>query len=191
LTTYGAVTYSYTANGDLQTATSGGETSTYNYDVFGNLTSVTLPNGTQIEYVIDGQNRRIGKKVNGNLVQSFVYSGRLRIAAELDGTGTVVSQFVYGIRHNVPDYMLKECAEWGTLHPDDPCATLPLARPRQPRRDPFRTSSGTLGPALRPGASTGALHAVIVRGLEQRAGFRDARHRGACVAPRTARAAAR
>jgi len=63
--------------------------------------------------------------------------------------------------------------------------------PRQPRLDPFRSSSGTLGPALRPGASTGTLHPVIVRGLEQRAGCRAARDRGDLVAPPTARAAAR
>ena len=63
--------------------------------------------------------------------------------------------------------------------------------PRQPRRDPFRSSSGTFGPAPRPGSSTGTLHPVIVRGLEQRAGCRAARDRGDLVAPPTARAAAR
>src|SRR5574341_493022 len=56
LTAYGAVTYSYTANGDLQTATSGGQTTSYSYDLFGNMTAVALPSGTTIEYVIDGQN---------------------------------------------------------------------------------------------------------------------------------------
>src|SRR5574341_1751402 len=88
LLTYGAVTYTHTANGDLQTATSGGETTTYSYDVFGNLMAVTLPNGTQIDYVIDAQNRRIGRKVNGTLVQGFLYSDQLRPAAALDGAGT-------------------------------------------------------------------------------------------------------
>jgi RHS repeat-associated protein len=107
LTTYGAVTYSYSANGDLQTATSGSETTTYNYDVFGNLVSVGLPNGNQIEYVIDGQNRRIGKKVNGTLVQAFLYRNQLAPVAELDGSGTVVSRFVYGTKINVPEYMVK------------------------------------------------------------------------------------
>jgi RHS repeat-associated protein len=107
LTTYGAVTYSYSANGDLQTATSGSEITNYTYDAFGNLTNVTLPNGTNIEYVIDGQNRRIGKKVNGVLSQGFLYGSQLRPVAELDGTGTVVSRFVYGTKINVPEYMLK------------------------------------------------------------------------------------
>jgi RHS repeat-associated protein len=115
LTTYGAVTYSYSANGDLQTATSGTETTTYSYDVFGNLTAVALPSGTNIEYVIDGQNRRIGKKVNGTLTQGFLYSGQLRPLAELDGTGTVVSRFVYGTKINVPEYMVKGGATYRLL----------------------------------------------------------------------------
>jgi RHS repeat-associated protein len=107
LTAYGAVTYSYTANGDLLTATSGGQSTTYNYDVFGNLVSVGLPTGNQIEYVIDGQNRRIGKRVNGTLVQGFLYGSQLRPAAELDGSGAVVTRFVYGTKLNVPEHMMK------------------------------------------------------------------------------------
>jgi RHS repeat-associated protein len=107
LTSYGAVTYTYRATGDLQAATSGGETTTYSYDVFGNLTAVGLPDGTAIEYVSDGQNRRIGKKVNGVLTQGFLYGSQLRPAAELDGSGALVARFVYGTRINVPDYMVK------------------------------------------------------------------------------------
>jgi RHS repeat-associated protein len=107
LVSYGAVTYTYTANGDLQTATGGGETSTSAYDVFGNLIAATLPTGTQIEYIIDGQNRRIGKKVNGVLTQGFLYGDQLRPIAELDGTGSIVARFVYGTKVNVPDHMVK------------------------------------------------------------------------------------
>jgi RHS repeat-associated protein len=74
--------------------------------VFGNLQSVKL-DSKQIEYVIDGRNRRIGKKVNGVLTQGFLYQGSLNPIAELDGKGNVVSVFVYGSKANVPDYMLK------------------------------------------------------------------------------------
>jgi YD repeat-containing protein len=77
------------------------------YDVSGNLTAVALPNGTNIEYVIDGQSRRIGRKVNGVLTQGFLYSSQLRPVAELDGSGGVVSRFVYGTKINVPEYMVK------------------------------------------------------------------------------------
>ncbi len=110
LLSYGNNTYTYTANGELATKidTSTSTTTTYDYDAFGNLRSVTLPDGTQIEYVIDGQHRRVGKKVNGVLVQGFLYDGQLRIVAELDGSGAVVSRFVYGSKVNVQDYMVKD-----------------------------------------------------------------------------------
>ncbi|MBK6782267.1 MAG: hypothetical protein IPG75_22475 [Gemmatimonadetes bacterium] len=54
---------------------------------------------------MDGQGRRIGKKVNGVLVQGWLWQGQLAPVAELDGSGQVVSRFVYGTRVNVPDYM--------------------------------------------------------------------------------------
>jgi len=60
-----------------------------------------------IEYVIDGQNRRIGKKVNGTLVQGFLYQDQLKPVAELDSSGQVVSRFVYATGVNVPDYMIR------------------------------------------------------------------------------------
>jgi len=56
--------------------------------------SVQFPNGDNIEYLIDGQNRRIGKKVNGVIVKKWIYSGQLSPIAELDSTGNVVAQFV-------------------------------------------------------------------------------------------------
>jgi RHS repeat-associated protein len=101
-------TYAYTANGDLQTKTDTSGTTTYTYDVFGNLRSVSLPDGRAIEYVIDAANRRAGKKINGALVQGFLYQDQLRPIAELDGAGTVVARFVYGSKSNVPDYLVKD-----------------------------------------------------------------------------------
>jgi len=88
-------------------ATEAGRTTTYTYDPLGNLLGVTLPEGTQIEYVIDGQHRRIGKKVNGVLTQAFLYRNHLNPVAELDGAGNVVARFVYGTRPHIPDYLIK------------------------------------------------------------------------------------
>ena len=105
--TYGTAAYTYSANGELQTKTDGGLTTTYNYDVLGNLLVVALPDGTQIDYVIDGENRRIGKRVNGTLVKGFLYEDELNPVAELDGSGTVVVRFVFGSKENVPEYMIK------------------------------------------------------------------------------------
>lgn len=107
LLTYGAISYTYTANGELKTKIDGTSTNNYNYDVLGNLTHVSLPNGITIDYVIDGRNRRVGKKVNGTLVQGFLYQDQLNPIAELDGSGNVVARFVYGSKFNVPDYMIK------------------------------------------------------------------------------------
>lgn len=104
---YSTATYSYTLNGERFGRIDGGQTTLYRYDELSNLTAITLPNGSLIEYLIDGQNRRIGKKVNGTLVQGWLYEDQLRPVAELDGTGAVVSRFVYGDRINVPEYMVK------------------------------------------------------------------------------------
>lgn len=105
---YGAASYSYTANGELLTKTVSGQITRYSYDVAGQLREVVLPNGNIITYVIDGQNRRIGKKVNGTLVQGLLYLDQLKPVAELDGLGNFVSRFVYATRVNVPDYMVRE-----------------------------------------------------------------------------------
>lgn len=107
LMSYGSTTYVYNANGDLQSRTVLGGTTTYNYDAAGNLRGVVTPGGNTIEYVIDGMDRRIGKRINGSLVQGFLYQDTLQIAAELGPTDDVVSRFVYASRSNVPDFMLK------------------------------------------------------------------------------------
>jgi RHS repeat-associated protein len=107
LQTYNGIAYDYTTNGELKTKTAGGQTTTYEHDVLGNLRQVTFPDNTNITYVIDGRNRRIGKKINGTLVQGFLYQDQLKPIAELDGNGNVVSRFVFATRANVPDYMIK------------------------------------------------------------------------------------
>ena len=54
------------------------------------------------------------------------------------------------------------------LELDQPLLWAPHA-PRPPRM-PFCSSSGTFGPALRPGSSTGVLDPVMLRGSEGRPG---------------------
>ena len=46
LVSYGATTYAYTANGELSSKTDSSGTTTTSYDVYGQLTSVSLPDGT-------------------------------------------------------------------------------------------------------------------------------------------------
>lgn len=104
---FGSTTYVHNAKGERQSKTAGGQTTAYQYDTLSNLTGVTLPNATQIEYVLDGQQRRVGKKRNNVLVQAFLYQDDLKPIAELDGSNDVVSRFVYATGVNVPAYMIK------------------------------------------------------------------------------------
>ena len=99
LLTYGKWAYTYTANGELRTKTDTtiGDVTTYSYDGQGNLRRVTLPDGRLIEYVVDGENRRVGKKVNGTLVRRWLFKDSLKPAAELDGAGTMLARYVDGL----------------------------------------------------------------------------------------------
>lgn len=107
LITYGDWVFTYTANGELETKTN---TSTsdewiFSYDILGNLLSVGLPDGTLIEYLVDALGRRVGKKINGVLTKQWLYRDALKPVAELDGSGALIAQFVYGSKGNVPDYV--------------------------------------------------------------------------------------
>jgi RHS repeat-associated protein len=109
--TFGTKTYSHNDSGERtqisDSATMPASVTSFTYDFFGNLKSVTLPTGTLISYVLDGQNRRVGRKVGATLDKQFVWFDSLRPAAELNGTGAVVSEFIYGLKDNVPDYIIK------------------------------------------------------------------------------------
>jgi RHS repeat-associated protein len=105
--TYGTVEYSFTLNGELlnKTDTTTNESTDFVYDAMGNLREVTLPNGDVIEYLVDGQGRRVGKLYNGVLERAWLWRGQLQPVAELDGAGNVVARFVYAEGVNVPELM--------------------------------------------------------------------------------------
>ncbi len=105
---YGRSTYTYDLNGNLTSKTDASGTTYYDYDNLGNLVAVQLPDGTDIEYLIDGQNRRIGKKVDGVLQKQWIYQDQINPVAELDSLGNISARFVYGTKGHVPDYMIKE-----------------------------------------------------------------------------------
>lgn len=106
LLTYGTASYTYTGNGERATKTVGTQTTTYQYDVLGNLMAVTLPTGTAISYIIDAENNRVAKKVNGVVAEGFLYDAG-RLVAQLNVNNQIVSQFVYGSRGGSPEYMVK------------------------------------------------------------------------------------
>ncbi len=76
LLSYGTLTFTYTANGELatKTDTATGETTAYQYDVRGNLVRVDLPSGDVIEYLIDGTVGEWAKKKNGVLEKQWLQS---------------------------------------------------------------------------------------------------------------------
>jgi RHS repeat-associated protein len=63
--------------------------------------------GTVIEYLVDGRNRRVGKKVNGVIERQWIYDGQLRPVAEMNGSGNITATYIYATHINVPDYIIK------------------------------------------------------------------------------------
>ena len=107
LLSYGTNSYGYTANGSLRWKAEDTDTTWYTYDLLGNLTEVYMPNGDHIEYVIDGNNRRIAKKKNGVITKKWLYQDQLNPVAELNASNQIVARFFYGTKSNIPDYMWK------------------------------------------------------------------------------------
>ncbi len=109
LLAYGDATYEQTPAGDLVRKSERGEQTDFHYDRRGSLRQVDLPDGTGVEYVTDGFGRRIGKRVDGELVQGFLYRDLLSPVVELGPDGvTEVARFIYGTSPFVPDYMIKD-----------------------------------------------------------------------------------
>ncbi len=129
LLSYGSTSYTYTANGELRTKTDAGGTTTYTHDVRGNLVQVDLPSGDVIQYLVDGQDRRVGKKKNGVLEKAWLYRNQLNPAAELDGAGNLVGRFVYGSKSNVPEYVVRGGVTYRVLsdHLGSPRALVDVA----------------------------------------------------------------
>ena len=99
LLAYGTRSYTYTGNGDLssKTDTATSQTTSYGYDTLGNLVSVLLPDGRFLAYVIDGQNRRAGKRVNPDSFRSTPaprHLGRVRLVVNAS-TGAVAQRIDY------------------------------------------------------------------------------------------------
>lgn len=104
---YGQNTYTHTDAGERLTRTNAVGTIQYDYDVAGNLRVVTLPDGTEIEYLIDGRNRRVGKKVDGVLEKTWIYRDQLSPVAQFDGNGNLTHRFVYAEKPHSPSWMIR------------------------------------------------------------------------------------
>jgi RHS repeat-associated protein len=106
----------YTNNGDLASLGNGAQRYAFTYDLENNLRSATSSINTsqqEFVYTTDGMNRRIAKTwvdPTTTVKEGLLYDEQGRVVAELSGTGTpltVRSTFVYGLKQNVPDYMIQ------------------------------------------------------------------------------------
>ena len=88
-------TYQYDLDGFLTTKTNGSDITNYSYSSRGELLSVTLPDGTFIEYVHDPLGRRIAKKVNGVITQKYLWQGLTQLLAIFDGSDNLLQRFEY------------------------------------------------------------------------------------------------
>ncbi len=67
---------------------------------------INLLDNTNITYAIDAQDRRIGRKENGNWTHKWLYQDNLNPIAELDENDRIRKAFIYTDKGNVPAYML-------------------------------------------------------------------------------------
>jgi RHS repeat-associated protein len=95
LLTAGDTIYQYDLDGFLTTKTQGTNITYYNYSSRGELLGVNLPDARMIEYVNDPLGRRIGKKVDGIIVEKYLWQGLTRLLAVYDGSNNLIMTFEY------------------------------------------------------------------------------------------------
>ncbi len=111
--TQGDASFVHDARGARTGATELGVTTSYEYDAFHDLRG-SERDGQEVAYVIDGRGRRVGRLIGGVLERAWLYGAGERIVAELDGSGDLVSRFVYGTQR-VPAYFTRRGATYDII----------------------------------------------------------------------------
>jgi len=93
--TAGGITYQYDPDARLAARIEGGARTEYSYATTGELLSVTLPDSRVISYVNDPLGRRIAKKIDGVVVEKYLWSGLTTLLAVYDGNDTLRQRFEY------------------------------------------------------------------------------------------------
>ena len=96
----GNTSYGFDADGFLETKTvnpgeEDEEVTTYDHSSRGELLRVDLPDGKVIEYVHDPLGRRIAKKVNGTIVEKYLWQGLTRLLTVYNADDTPKMRFEY------------------------------------------------------------------------------------------------
>ncbi len=108
-------TYEYDVDGFLTKRVQGVSETDYRYSSRGELLEVVLPDGRVVEYVHDPLGRRIAKKVNGAIVEKYLWQGMTRLLAVYDGTDNLLMRFEYA-DDRVPMAMTKAGAVYYLTH---------------------------------------------------------------------------
>jgi len=94
----GDTVYEYDVDGFLTTKTEhpgqpNQAVTHYQYSSRGELLRVILPDGRTVEYVNDALGRRVAKKVNGTVVEKYLWAGLTGLLAVYDGNGNLKYRF--------------------------------------------------------------------------------------------------
>lgn len=102
----GKFRYEYNLRGDLKKVINRKSSKSFDYDLFGNLKAVYSDQNKKISYNVDGLNRRVRKKVNGQYTHGFIYQSQTKIIAEVDSINNISKHFIYAEKPNIPSYMI-------------------------------------------------------------------------------------
>jgi RHS repeat-associated protein len=107
--------YEYDVDGFLTKKVQGASPTDYRYSSRGELLEVVLPDGAVVGYVHDPLGRRIAKKVNGIILEKYLWQGMTRLLAVYDGNDNLLMRFEYA-DGRVPMAMTKAGAVYYLVH---------------------------------------------------------------------------
>ncbi|MFA4828189.1 MAG: RHS repeat-associated core domain-containing protein [Thermodesulfovibrionales bacterium] len=93
--TAGTDSYQFNADGFLTSKTTSSGITNYNYSSRGELLSVTKSDGTVVSYNHDPLGRRIAKRVNGAIVEKYLWRDSITLLAVYDGSNNLIARFNY------------------------------------------------------------------------------------------------
>jgi YD repeat-containing protein len=88
------------SDGFLTRKTSGSATTIYQYSSRGELLSTTLSDCTTVSYDHDPLGRRITKKINGSIIEKYLWKDAVTLLAVYDNNDTLISRFKNAKRAN-------------------------------------------------------------------------------------------
>ncbi len=98
ITQVGSTTYTYDANGNLDTVTDSNGTTTYDYNDLNQLVAITASDGTTTTFQYSPLGFLIGENSGGTQTNYLVDpTGLDNVVASYNGSGSLIANFVYGL----------------------------------------------------------------------------------------------